>query len=128
MGAVHAQVKGEHSLHREPRENHKRGSDKNKPGGTHERLSLVTFFAAAKKVTPPPGRRLLNKKARNQNQNLNPASTKRTSRDIQKRGFLWSRSLPPQRKYPLRRGGGYCIKSKKPESEPQPSSNKKNKP
>jgi hypothetical protein len=24
---------------------------------------LVTFFAAAKKVTPPPGRRLLNKKS-----------------------------------------------------------------
>ncbi|WP_277185651.1 hypothetical protein, partial [Caballeronia sp. BR00000012568055] len=27
-------------------------------------LSLVTFFAAAKKVTPPPGRRLLNENAR----------------------------------------------------------------
>jgi hypothetical protein len=26
-----------------------------------KRLSLVTFFAAAKKVTPPPGRRLLHK-------------------------------------------------------------------
>ncbi|WP_277186775.1 hypothetical protein, partial [Caballeronia sp. BR00000012568055] len=26
-------------------------------------LSLVTFFAAAKKVTPPPGRRLLNQNA-----------------------------------------------------------------
>jgi hypothetical protein len=28
-------------------------------GGVKKLLSLVTFFAAAKKVTPAPGRRLL---------------------------------------------------------------------
>jgi hypothetical protein len=46
MGAIHAQVKGEHSLHRGPRANRKRGSDKNEPGGRKKRLSLVTLAEA----------------------------------------------------------------------------------
>jgi uncharacterized protein len=34
---------------------------------------LVTFFAAAKKVTPPPGRRLLNKQTHNKKPKLKEA-------------------------------------------------------
>jgi hypothetical protein len=79
MGAFPAQVKGEHSLRRGPLQHRKCGSDKNGPGGAHERLSLVTFFAAAKKVTPPPGRRLLQIRRNNRpHKELNQSARKTT--------------------------------------------------
>jgi hypothetical protein len=59
MGAIHAQAKGEHSLSSGHGSITSAVATRTCPEAHTKRLSLVTFFAAAKKVTPPPGRRLL---------------------------------------------------------------------
>jgi hypothetical protein len=46
--------------------------------GDEKLLSLVTFFAAAKKVTPAPGRGSANKPTRNQAIHRNPSKHKKT--------------------------------------------------
>jgi hypothetical protein len=54
--------------------------------GLNELLSLVTFFAAAKKVTPAPGRGSANKPTRNQDSTTtsqNPKARYRTDKQPQ---------------------------------------------